>query len=528
MPGLNRGVLILGGTGEARSLAAALHGWRVVSSLAGRVNSPTLPVGQVRIGGFGGPEALAAWLVAERIGAVVDATHPFAARITASAVQAAPIAGVPLLLLRRPGWTAGPGDDWCRVPTVPAAAEALRALDGPVLLTTGRGGLTSFADLPHRFVVRTVDPPDPPLPRDVETILDRGPYTLEGELDLMRRHAVRVLVTKDSGGDMTVAKLVAARELGVRVVMVDRPVVAGSAGVPSVRDVAGAVAWLDSIRSGFHAGELEIQRRAGVTADAAPLERLLAPADLTDCSGRALRGMTFAVLTGTGTDGLRWVSPLHGPPGFLSPMGRSHLEIQAVPRPGDPLANLPVGQPVGLIALDFPAARRVRVNGTLAASHAGLRIDAEQAFVNCPQHISPHEVRATTADVASTASAGATLTAGQTRFVQAAATFFLGTAHPDRGADVSHKGGAPGVVRVDGEGLWWPDFAGNNMFNSFGNLLSDPSAALLFVDFASGDTLHLSGTAEVEWSRPGDPDDDEATGRRVRFTPVRVIEVENA
>lgn len=265
MPGLSAsrpGVLILGGTGEARSLAAALSGsdWRVVSSLAGRVARPTLPVGEVRIGGFGGPAALAAWLVAERIDAVVDATHPFAARITASAMAAAPAAGVPLLLLRRPGWTAGPGDDWRRVPSVPAAVEAVRVLEGPVLLTTGRGGLASFADLPHRFVVRTVDPPDPPLPRDVELVLDRGPYTVAGETELMRRHAARVLVTKDSGGDQTVAKLVAARNLGLPVVMVDRPVVAGSDTVPSVSDVSGAVAWLGAVGESGNAGASFVAR----------------------------------------------------------------------------------------------------------------------------------------------------------------------------------------------------------------------------------------------------------------------------
>jgi precorrin-6A/cobalt-precorrin-6A reductase len=257
MPGLSRGVLILGGTGEARGLAAALAGsddWRVVSSLAGRVSSPTLPVGEVRIGGFGGPEALAAWLVAEEIQAVVDATHPFAARITASALAAAPAASVPLLLLRRPGWTAGPGEDWLRVPSVPDAASALRGLDGPVLLTTGRGGLTAFAGLPHRFVVRTVDPPDPPLPRDVELVLARGPYTVAGETDLMRRHAIRVLVTKDSGGDMTAAKLTAARDLGVRVVMVERPDVPGADHVPAVADVAGAVAWLGALHPSRRGG----------------------------------------------------------------------------------------------------------------------------------------------------------------------------------------------------------------------------------------------------------------------------------
>ena len=245
--GRPRRVLVLGGTGEARALAAALAGrpgWRVVSSLAGRVSSPTLPAGEVRIGGFGGPAAMAGWITAEGLDAVVDATHPFAARITAAALAAAPAAGVPLLLLRRPGWTAGPGDDWRRVPTVPAAALAVAALPGPVLLTTGRGGLTSFAALPHRFVIRTVDPPDPPLPADAELVLGRGPYTEAGELDLMRRHGIRLLVTKDSGGDMTAAKLAAARALRVPVVMVDRPDVPGAELVPQAPDVAAALEWL--------------------------------------------------------------------------------------------------------------------------------------------------------------------------------------------------------------------------------------------------------------------------------------------
>jgi precorrin-6A/cobalt-precorrin-6A reductase len=244
-------VLILGGTGEARALAAALaaeRNWRVVSSLAGRVSSPALPVGEVRVGGFGGPAALADWLRTERIAAVVDATHPFAARISASAAQAAPAAGVPLLLLRRPGWTEGPGDRWRRVPDMPAAAAALRdAETGPVFLTTGRGGLAVFADLPHRFVIRTVDPPEPPLPADAVVLLARGPYTVEGERGLMAEHGVRTLVTKDSGGEMTAAKLVAARELGVAVVMVDRP--PPPPGVRTVATPAEALAWLTSLPS---------------------------------------------------------------------------------------------------------------------------------------------------------------------------------------------------------------------------------------------------------------------------------------
>jgi precorrin-6A/cobalt-precorrin-6A reductase len=227
-------------------LAAAVHaagGRRVVSSLAGRVSHPLLPAGEVRLGGFGGPDGLTAWMRAEGVTAVVDATHPFAARISASAVAAARAVGTPLLVLRRPGWQPQPGDDWTRVPDVPAAAAALVARAGPVFLTTGRGGLAHFATLPHRFVIRTVDPPDPPLPAHAVLVQSRGPYRLEDERALLTGHGIRVLVTKDSGGQMTSAKLVAARELGVPVVMVDRPPLPDPS-VPTVADPAAALAWV--------------------------------------------------------------------------------------------------------------------------------------------------------------------------------------------------------------------------------------------------------------------------------------------
>ncbi|GGQ30911.1 cobalt-precorrin-6A reductase [Streptosporangium pseudovulgare] len=220
-----RRVLILGGTAEARALAGELteRGVRVVSSLAGRVTDPRLPIGEVREGGFGGPDGLAAWLRAERIDAVVDATHPFAARMTASAVEAAARTGVPLLILRRPGWHEGPGDAWLRVPTLREAAESIGAGDR-VFLTTGRRSLPVFSHSSDAwFLARSVDPPEPPVPANVHVILSRGPYTVEGELALIRDHRLGVLVTKDSGGSMTTAKLVAARRAGIRVIMVDRP-----------------------------------------------------------------------------------------------------------------------------------------------------------------------------------------------------------------------------------------------------------------------------------------------------------------
>ncbi|MGH3863478.1 cobalt-precorrin-6A reductase [Actinokineospora sp.] len=241
-------VLILGGTGEARSLAAALverTDTEVVSSLAGRVRNPKLPVGDVRVGGFGGPDGLADWLTAERVDAVVDATHPFARRISASAAEAAKRAGTPLVMLRRPGWSARPGDDWHWVDDLPEAARRLGEFGDRVFLTTGRQGLAEFADCPGWFLVRCVDAPEPPTPAEMRLLLDRGPYTVDGERALMTEHRIDVLVTKDSGGALTVAKLDAARDLGLPVVIVRRP---PTPDVEQVSTVEDAVAWLD--RSG--------------------------------------------------------------------------------------------------------------------------------------------------------------------------------------------------------------------------------------------------------------------------------------
>lgn len=236
-------VLVLGGTTEARELAAVLAahpGVRVTSSLAGRVSRPGALAGDVRIGGFGGAEGLAAWLGEHGVHAVVDATHPFASGITANAATAASAAGRPLVVLRRPGWRPGPGDRWHPVGSLAEAAELLPALGRRVFLTTGRLGLAAFAHLtgPH-FVVRSVEPPEPPMPPDTELVLARGPFTVTDELALLREHRIDVLVTKDSGGAATAAKLTAARRLGLPVVVVRRPPLPD--GVTVVPDVAGAL-----------------------------------------------------------------------------------------------------------------------------------------------------------------------------------------------------------------------------------------------------------------------------------------------
>lgn len=250
-------MLLLGGTGEARRLAAALAtdpAIRVVSSLAGRVANPTLPAGEVRVGGFGGPDGLAAWLRDERVGAVVDATHPFAARISASAAQATAKIPVPFLVLSRPGWTAQPGDDWHRVPSLAAAAETVATLGERVFLSTGRQGLAAFAHLRRQwFLVRSVDPPDRPAPHRRHVILHRGPFTVDGEVALLRQYAIETVVTKDSGGELTSAKLVAARRLGLPVVMIDRPpagAAAASSNLSTVDTVEAAVAWVAALAHG--------------------------------------------------------------------------------------------------------------------------------------------------------------------------------------------------------------------------------------------------------------------------------------
>ncbi|MDT9694949.1 cobalt-precorrin-6A reductase [Streptomyces sp. P17] len=236
-------VLILGGTTEARELAAALTalpGIRVTTSLAGRVKRPGTVTGDVRIGGFGGAEGLAKWLREERVDALVDATHPFAASITANAARAAAATGVPSVVLRRPGWRPGPEDRWHPVPSLKAAADLLPSLGRRVFLTTGRLGLAAFAHLTDlHFVVRSVEPPEPPLPPRTEVLLARGPFTVADETALLSAHCVDVLVTKDSGGEATAAKLTAARHLALPVVVVRRPPLPDD--VVAVPDVAAVL-----------------------------------------------------------------------------------------------------------------------------------------------------------------------------------------------------------------------------------------------------------------------------------------------
>lgn len=222
-----RRVLILGGTGEASQIAGALLArtdLMIVSSLAGRVAEPRMPAGLVRVGGFGGVAGLGAYLRDERVDVVIDATHPFAARISRNAELACREFGVPLIAFRRAAWRAQLQDRWTAVADFASAALAVDREGNRVLLSIGRKELAAFSGCTKAcFLVRAIERPDVPLPLFSKLILSRGPFSIEEERELLRAQAITHVVTKNSGGDATYAKIQAARELGIDVVMIERP-----------------------------------------------------------------------------------------------------------------------------------------------------------------------------------------------------------------------------------------------------------------------------------------------------------------
>jgi precorrin-6A/cobalt-precorrin-6A reductase len=240
-------LLILGGSGEAAALARALDGdarYDVTLSLAGRTSEPVKLPGTIRTGGFGGAEGLSRTLHDEKFDAVIDATHPFADQIKANAIEAARLTGVPLLAIRRPSWTPVDGDNWILVEDLEGAAVALGETAKRVFLTTGRDELRPFAKASqHFYLLRSVEAPArDELPAHVELITGRGPFRLVDELALLKQHAIDIVVTKNSGGEATYAKLAAARALGLPVVMVRRPMLPEA---PSVETVVEALQWLE-------------------------------------------------------------------------------------------------------------------------------------------------------------------------------------------------------------------------------------------------------------------------------------------
>lgn len=239
-------LLILGGTGDAVKLAAltaTLPDLATMTSLAGRTTTPRNIVGEVRVGGFGGEAGLIDYLQAMQIDLTIDATHPFAAQMSAHAAQSAAAVGIPHLLLIRPEWSPVTGDRWIEVDSIERAVMAIPSKARRILITVGRQQLAPFASLTDRWcLLRSIEPPDPAIPLPPgELILDRGPFRIESERQLLRDYQIQAIVSKNSGGNATYAKIVAARELGIPVVMVQRPRLPGGDCVDSV---AAAVAWV--------------------------------------------------------------------------------------------------------------------------------------------------------------------------------------------------------------------------------------------------------------------------------------------
>ncbi len=239
-------VLILGGTTEARRLAERLSIRRdleVTLSLAGRTSNPVPHPVPLRIGGFGGAAGLADHLTSARIDRLIDATHPYAAQMSVHAAEAARLAGVPLLALRRPAWQPVAGDRWTEVADTPAAVGALGASPRRVFRVRGRNEIAAFEAAPqHHYVVRSVDPVEPPLAVPSATyIRARGPFREEDDRALLAAHAIDVVVSKNSGGDAAYGKIAAARALDIAVILLRRPALPQ---VPAVVTVDDAVAWL--------------------------------------------------------------------------------------------------------------------------------------------------------------------------------------------------------------------------------------------------------------------------------------------
>jgi len=240
-------VLILGGTTEARALGESLvrrGGLEVTLSLAGRTAAPVKHAVPVRVGGFGGSDGLADHLLREKVGALIDATHPYASVISRNAAAAARQVDIPLVVLRRPPWVTVAGDRWTEVSDVSEAVRALGKVPRRVFVTIGRNGLAAFNQAPeHHYLIRSVDPVDPPLSLPhVAYVTARGPFSEGDDRALMAAHAIEIVIAKNSGGPAAYGKIAAARSLGIGVLMLRRP---AAPEAPTVATVEDAIAWLN-------------------------------------------------------------------------------------------------------------------------------------------------------------------------------------------------------------------------------------------------------------------------------------------
>ena len=275
----------------------------------------------------------------------------------------------------------------------------------------------------------------------------------------------------------------------------------------------------------FHAGELEVQERAGVRDQAAKIGTGI-HAEISPAAYDFLRARRFVVVAGTDSGGALWASLLTGKPGFLEPVDARTLRIHAWPLSGDPLGEgLVDGADVGMVAIDLANRKRLRLNGRVAIREGGFDVVAREVFGNCPKYIQARVPENPDAAATTTTAATTRLDERQQRWVSTADTFFIGSRHAERGADASHRGGNAGFVRVvDASRLAWPDYSGNRMFQTLGNLARDRRAGLLFIDFDVGGTLQLAGRTRIDWDE-GRARDFAGAERIIDFEIDRVVEI---
>jgi len=282
------------------------------------------------------------------------------------------------------------------------------------------------------------------------------------------------------------------------------------------------------MRGVFHSGELSVQEKAGVRERAAKVGRIVA-SEVDGDAARFLEQQTFVVLASIDAEGRPWASPMTGPPGIVKVTDATTITLSGVLGANDPLReNLSAPGPLALLAIDFSTRSRYRVNGVGEAEASGtVRLSAHEAFGNCAKYIQVRHLTPAGDAAPERVSDAPALSAGQRRFIEAADTFFIAT-HASGGADASHRGGRPGFVTVEvGGTLVVPDYSGNNMFQTLGNIEIAPAAGLLFVDFATGRALQLTGAASIDWDK-AHAAAFAGAHRLLRVTPARVIESRNA
>jgi hypothetical protein len=284
------------------------------------------------------------------------------------------------------------------------------------------------------------------------------------------------------------------------------------------------------MNSTYHSGELKVQTRVGAVEAAHNIGRMIHPV-IAHVFVDFIQSQPMVILGSVDGKGMAWTSVLCGRPGLLTVMDEGTLRINALPADEDPLCeSLRDDKELGLLIIDFSTRRRLRLNGSVVLGNDGFSVRTRQVYSNCPRYIQArtHEWSNCVAPTSRVAQQAAALSEEFQRWIGKADTFFLASFHPLGGADASHRGGFPGFVQVvDERTIIWPDYNGNGMFNTLGNIIENPNAGLLFLDFEQGGTLQLSGTADIIW------DEERASlfpgaERIVEFKIRKVIKTENA